>query len=98
MSRHFTYVLFSEMLNRFYVGSTSIDPHDRLSRHLEQYYGNRKFTASTKDWIIFLEIECDTKNQALSIESHIKRMKSRKYILNLRSYPEILLRLKEKYK
>jgi len=35
--------------------------------------------------------------QARMIETHIKRMKSRKYIENLMKYPAIAEKLKEKY-
>jgi putative endonuclease len=35
--------------------------------------------------------------QALRIEKHIKNMKSKKYIEDIKKYPEITERLKEKY-
>ena len=57
----------------------------------------RKFTAKAKDWELFLKIKCDSKRQGLKIEQHIKKMKSKVYIENLQRYPEIILRLKEKY-
>ena len=34
-------------------------------------------------------IDCDCKNQGINIERHIKRMKSKKYIENLKAYPKI---------
>jgi putative endonuclease len=33
----------------------------------------------------------------IEIEKHIKRMKSRVYIENLKKYPDVINRLKEKY-
>jgi putative endonuclease len=38
-----------------------------------------------------------TIEQAHKIENHIKKMKSKKYIENLKKYPEISLRLLQKY-
>jgi len=75
-----------------------LDAEERLERHLTQYYGNQKFTANANDWVLFLEISCQTATQASQIEHHIKRMKSKTYIKNLKKYPEIIDRLKQKYK
>jgi putative endonuclease len=66
------YILFSKSLDRFYIGSTIISIDTRLERHLENYYGKNKFTAKTKDWMVFCAIECKSKLQAFKIESHIK--------------------------
>jgi hypothetical protein len=40
-----------------------------------------------------LEFLCATFTQARRIENHIKRMKSRKYIMNLKTYPEMMEKL-----
>ena len=88
------YILYSAKLNRFYVGSTS-DLNERMQFHMSA--ASNKFTAKAKDWDIFLNFSCDHKNQALAIERHIKSMKSKVYIQNLKKYPEMVLKLKEKY-
>jgi putative endonuclease len=59
---------------------------------------SRKYTYRADDWVLFYKIECKSKAQAFAIESHIKRMKSKIYIENLRKYPEISERLLLKYK
>ena len=92
------YILFSKALNRFYTGSSILDPPERFERHLKKYYGVLKFTARAGDWQIFLIISCETIEQARSIENHIKRMKSSRYIRNLKIYPAILEKLKGQYK
>ncbi|MBU3927300.1 MAG: sugar nucleotide-binding protein, partial [Bacteroidetes bacterium] len=61
------------------------------------YYGKTKFTANAKDWTLFLSIDCHSIEQAQRIEHHIKRMKSKKYIQNLLTYPEISIKLLLKY-
>ena len=89
------YILFSEKLNRFYVGYAS-DLELRLDFHSNDEQ-TRKFTYKADDWKLFFKIECTSKQQALLIEKHIKRMKSKTYIQNLINYPEIIEKLKLKY-
>jgi len=91
---HTVYILFSEKLDRFYTGETA-DFDLRISFH-EQSPGY-KFTGKAKDWVLFVKFECNTKVQAVSIENHIKKMKSRIYIANLKKYPEIIEKLKDRY-
>jgi len=94
----YCYILHSEALDRFYIGSTILKPEDRLKRHLEKFYGDKKFTAKAGDWTLFFTIKCESIEQAKRIEMHIKRMKSKKYIKNLPVYPDIIKRLLEKYR
>lgn len=88
------YILHSAKLNRFYTGFTTnltsrLDFHRNAEAH--------KYTAKADDWIVFLEILCDSKSQGLKIEKHIKSMKSKTYIENLIKYPEIIEKLKLRY-
>jgi putative endonuclease len=94
----YCYIIYSQKLNRFYTGSTILSPEKRLERHNNNYYGNKKFTANANDWKLFYSIKCTSLKQAKNIETHIKRMKSKKYIRNLKIYPEITERLLQKYK
>jgi len=91
------YILHSSSLNQYYIGSTIIPVGERIERHLVEYYGDKKFTAKAKDWISFFSIECKSKEQAVQVENHIKRMKSKKYIENLSKYPEMVHKLLERY-
>jgi putative endonuclease len=50
------------------------------------------------DWELIFTLECQSKSQGLSIEKHIKSMKSKVYIQSLLRYPEMKLKLFEKYK
>ena len=81
-------------LNRFYTGYTK---NLGLRMEFHQNAESHKFTAKADDWQLFLKIECHSKKQALSIESHIKMMKSSRYIKNLKIYPDIISRLLLKY-
>ncbi|KGO85330.1 excinuclease ABC subunit C [Flavobacterium rivuli WB 3.3-2 = DSM 21788] len=92
---HYVYILHSDKLNRYYTGYTS-DINTRLEFH--ENSDSRKFTYNADDWVLVFSLECENKTQALAIEKHIKLMKSKTYIQNLLIYPEMVTRLKEKYK
>ena len=75
----FTYILYSEKFNRFYVGHTS-DIEKRLERH------NKGMVPSTKvykPWIVVHIEEFSTKSKAAARELEIKNKKSRHYIESL---------------
>lgn len=92
--KYCVYILHSEKLNRFYIGfTTNLDV--RLEFHSSAEA--RKFTYNADDWTAFITISCRSKSQALSIERHIKDMKSKAYVENLKRYPEIIQRLLAKY-
>ncbi|MBI5917313.1 MAG: GIY-YIG nuclease family protein [Bacteroidetes bacterium] len=95
MATHYVYVLFSEGTGKFYVGET-FNVEERLERHNSGYYDG-KWSEKAKPWVLFLSIECENKAQALTIERHIKNMKSRVYLENLKSYPEMVVKLLRKY-
>ncbi len=73
-----------------------MDLISRIEKHNIGFYG-KKFTSVTSDCELYLSIECKSVSQAVRIEKHIKRMKSRKYIQNLKAHPEIAERLKLKH-
>ncbi len=86
------YILFSLYINKFYTGITQEGISNRLIKHYLSAYGNH-FTSIAKDWELFLFIPCSSTAQAMKIESHIKKMKSKKYIQNLAIYPEMIKKL-----
>jgi len=89
------YILYSEKLNRFYTGSCN-DFSYRFGQHLNKdFIGS--FTAQADDWQLYLSIDELVYQQARSIETHLKKMKSKTYLQNLKKYPEIIERLKLKY-
>ncbi|MBA3665107.1 MAG: GIY-YIG nuclease family protein, partial [Bacteroidetes bacterium] len=91
------YVIFSKKLDRFYIGACHDSLEERLKKHNNHSYGVQRFTAKANDWVLFLEIECDSFSQALKIEKHIKSMKSSTYIKNLVRFPEMVTNLKLKF-
>lgn len=55
------------------------------------------FTGRASDWILYFRIDELEYNQARKIEFHIKKMKSKKFIEDLKRYPEMVQKLLAKY-
>ena len=87
------YILHSNSLDSYYIGET-VDIEKRIKEHNTNFY-NKSFTTKAKDWKLFLLIDCKDRVQARKVETHIKKMKSKKYIQNLVKYPEIIEKLKK---
>jgi putative endonuclease len=82
------YILYSGSLQKYYVGATQ-DLVNRLEKHHSGDYGSEHYTAKAKDWVLFLEIQVSNMAHAIRLERKIKRMKSSRYIENLKKYPEL---------
>jgi len=95
--KSFVYILFSKSLNRFYIGVTTLRIEERIQNHIDKKYGNLNFTQKANDWQLFHFIECENFSQARNIELHIKKMKSKIYIQNLKKYPDIEKKLLKKF-
>ncbi len=72
----YTYILYSEKLDRYYVGSTG-DLEERLTYHNSGY---AKYTKKGVPWKLAYKEEYSTRSEAVSREMAIKKKKSRKYI------------------
>ena len=68
----------------------------RLAYHILKEFPN-SFTAKYPDWEIYYEIPNLTVSIAKKMEFHLKKMKSRKYFMNLKKYPEITEKLLIKF-
>ena len=89
------YVLISKSLDRFYIGSTD-NFEKRLFEYNTGFYENT-FTSKVADWELFLFIPCLSRKQSTLVETHIKKMKSKKFIENLKQYPELVEKMKSRY-
>jgi len=92
------YILYNLSADKYYIGFTQESVIERLEKHNSGFYDKSYTAGISGDWEIYLLIECASVSQALKIEKHIKAMKSIKYIQNLKVYPEIIEKLKDKYK
>ena len=85
MSMAAVYILYSAQLQKFYTGSCR-DVLERMEQHLSEFFAGA-FTTAARDWVIYLHIGGLAYKQARKIENHIKRMKSKTFIENLKKYP-----------
>jgi len=77
--KFFTYILQSMKDFSFYIGQCD-DLDWRVSKHND---GQGTYTSSKLPWrLVYFEM-FDSRSEALMREKHIKRMKSRKYIIDL---------------
>jgi putative endonuclease len=87
------YIIFSDKLNKFYIGATQEDVSLRIEKHNLGTYGKHKFTAVANDWKLYLFIPSMDYSHAIRIERKLKSMKSVKYLRDLIIYPELLEKL-----
>jgi putative endonuclease len=75
----FTYILFSESLNKYYVGSCE-DLKRRIDRHGKD---SSKFTGRANDWKLIKYFEFQTKSEAIKLEMKIKKRGIKRYLDSL---------------
>ena len=85
------YILFSPKLDKFYIGSC-VNLPNRLLEHKNKTFRN-SYTRILEDWELYFEINDLDGVIARKIEIHIKSMKSKKYIENLKKYSEMRQKL-----
>lgn len=73
MPMFFVYIIYSDTLNKFYVGQTA-DIDKRLCQH------NSNQNLGANDWKIRYSETFDTRSEAMKREKEIKNKKSRKYL------------------
>ena len=89
------YILYSKKLNKYYIGSC-LNLEVRIGEHLNKKL-NDGFTSKSDDWELFYSINELEYKQARSIEAHIKKMKSKKYIQDLKMFAELTSKLVDKF-
>jgi putative endonuclease len=85
------YILYSPSLKRYYTGSCK-EVIERLDQHLSKHF-QKAFTKIATDWILFFSYENLNYSRARKTELYIKKMKSKKFIENLKVHPEIFERI-----
>jgi putative endonuclease len=74
------YVLFSESIDRFYIGHTDENMLERLRKHNSNHKG---FTGKVSDWSVGYLEEYRLKNEAFKREREVKKWKSRSRLVKL---------------
>jgi putative endonuclease len=80
------YILYSIKLDKYYIGQTT-DLKKRLLQHNDP--NSPYSTKGGQPWEVFLTMDCSSIQHAIKLERHIKKMKSKKFILDLKKYPEL---------
>ena len=75
----YTYILFSEKLNKYYTGSTN----DIDRRVIDHNRGKEKFTSTGCPWVLVYKEIFEDLTEARKREFYIKNQKSRKFIETL---------------
>ena len=70
----FCYILYSKILDQYYIGHTGEDLEERLRKHLSNHKG---FTAKVKDWTIVYYETFEDKSTAYQRELKLKYWKSK---------------------
>ena len=76
------YILFSNLLQKHYIGYTSKNVKERLKEHL---FNHKGFTANAKDWIIIFEQKLSAKNEAVLLERKIKKRGAKRFLNDIAS-------------
>ncbi len=87
----FVYILYSETLDRFYVGSTE-DIEQRVQWHNNGEFSHA-YTIKGRPWVLRFSHSCNSRSEAMTLEKKIKAKKSSKYIRALIQFPEIIHKL-----
>jgi putative endonuclease len=80
---HF-YILYSQILDKYYVGHTGGDLSERVRKHNSNHRG---FTGRGHDWIVCYTEQFPNKTLAYARERQVKRWKSRVRIRELCNLP-----------
>ena len=81
----------------FFLGKTET-PEEAKAKNEKKNFDILKFDGLRAQRMGRTDYALSCFTQALAIEKHIKSMKSRKYLENLKKYPEITEKLKQLYK
>ncbi|SQB47508.1 GIY-YIG nuclease family protein [Chryseobacterium jejuense] len=76
----YCYILYSESLDKYYIGHSCERLQERLRKHLSNHKG---FTSKAKDWIIIYFENFNSKIEAYKREREIKAWKSKSKIQKL---------------
>ena len=73
------YILYSKMLEKYYVGHTS-----DLNRRLKEHNGSHThFTNSGKPWILIRYFSCSDKSEAIKLEKRIKKRGAGRFMADI---------------
>ena len=75
---YYVYVLYSESLQKYYVGSTN-DVKNRIDQHNA---GRSNFTSRGLPWILVVSLECNSRVDPVRLEMKIKKRGIGRYLVD----------------
>ena len=75
-----TYILYSQLLDNYYIGFTADKVNASLSKHLGNHKG---FTGKAKDWVVVYTESFNTKDEAMLRERQLKGWKNKNRLKQL---------------
>jgi putative endonuclease len=72
----FVYILYSSSLEKYYAGSTE----DVEKRFAEHNIGKGKFTSTGIPWILITTFSCNSRSEAVVLETKIKKRGIKRYL------------------
>jgi putative endonuclease len=70
------YIIYSESLQRYYIGSTS----NLASRLYDHNHHKSKFTSKGMPWVLVTSFTCDSNSEALKLEKKNKSRGAKRYL------------------
>jgi putative endonuclease len=80
---HYVYIIYTPAFDKYYIGE-SVNAVNRTEEHNSGFYHNAS-TSFTTDWELALQLQLETRSQAIKVERYIKSMKSKTFIRKLLS-------------
>jgi putative endonuclease len=77
---YFVYILYSNTLDKYYVGSTE----NLSNRLLEHNRGKGNFTSKGIPLILIHSIDCETRSEAIRLELKIKKRGIKRYLQDVK--------------
>ena len=90
---HFIYIIFSEGLNRYYIGETE-DISTRMAQHNSGFF-NKSSTSIANDWKLLKSFTVNNRIEGRKVETYIKSMKSKIFLNKLIDNAEFYLKFKD---
>jgi putative endonuclease len=76
---YYTYILFSEKLQKFYTGST----HDIDHRLKEHNNGKTSFTRKGIPWVVLYSATFQSRTEAVKHENQIKKRGAKRFLTDI---------------
>ena len=76
--KYYVYILYSESINKYYIGYSTNVPNRLIFHNSEEY--NKIWTKRGIPWELKFQQEFPTKSEALKTERFIKKQKNKKFI------------------